>query len=259
MGEVLATFTHPSAWIAVLTLSLLEIVLGIDNLVFIAVLTSRLPKAKQKPARQFGLGAALATRLLLLFSLSWIAGLTTPLLTISALKVAGEPFELTGQSIVLLGGGLFLMYKSVSEIYHKVELGDEGVREGGVSQSLVTVVVNIALMDVIFSLDSVVTAVGMVNDIPVMVAGIVIAMAVMVIFADSVSNFINEHASLKILALAFLLLIGTLLTGEALGFELPKGFIYFAMFFALGVELIQMRYDSNLKARAAREGGSAQS
>ena len=236
-----------------LTLSLLEIVLGIDNLVFIAVLTGRLPRDKQKPARQFGLAAALVTRLLLLFSLSWIARLTTPLLTLSWLQLNGEPFRLTGQAIVLLGGGVFLMYKSVTEIYHKVELGDEGVRETGVPVSLGLVVLNIALMDVIFSLDSVVTAVGMVNDIPVMVAGIVIAMAVMVTFADSVSNFINEHASLKILALAFLLLIGTLLTGEALGFELPKGFIYFAMFFALGVELIQMRHDTNLKARQAAE------
>ena len=148
---------------------------------------------------------------------------------------------------------MFLVFKSVTEIYHKVELGDEGVREGAVPVSLVLVVLNIALMDVIFSLDSVVTAVGMVNDIPVMVAGIVIAMIVMVAFADPVSNFINEHASLKILALAFLLLIGTLLTGQALGFEFPKGFVYFAMFFALAVELIQMRYNANLKRAEAAE------
>jgi predicted tellurium resistance membrane protein TerC len=253
VNRILATFAHPSAWLAVFTLALLEIVLGIDNLVFIAVLTGRLPKEKQKPARQFGLSAALVTRLLLLFSLSWIARLTTPLLTISSLHLAGEPLQVTGQSIVLLGGGLFLVFKSVTEIYHKVELGDEGVRETSVSVSLVPVVLNIALMDVIFSLDSVVTAVGMVNDIPVMVAGIVIAMIVMVAFADPVSNFINEHASLKILALAFLLLIGTLLTGSALGFEFPKGFVYFAMFFALAVELVQMRYNANLKRAEASQ------
>jgi predicted tellurium resistance membrane protein TerC len=250
--SILLTFARPSAWVAVITLALLEIVLGIDNLVFIAILTGRLPKKDQKKARQLGLAAALVTRLLLLFSLSWIANLTTPIATFSAIKVRGAAFALTGQSIVLLAGGLFLMYKSVSEIYHKVELGDEGVREGTVTKALGLVVLNIALMDIIFSLDSVVTAVGMVNDIPVMVAGIVIAMLVMVAFADPVSNFINAHASLKILALSFLLLIGTLLVGEAVGFEIPKGFIYFSMFFALGVQMIQMRYEGNTKRRRAK-------
>ena len=253
MASILTTFSHPAAWIAVLTLALLEIVLGIDNLVFIAILTGRLPKAQQKSARQLGLAAALVTRLMLLFSLSLIARLTTPLVTISAIQVDGGPFALTGKAVVLLGGGLFLIYKASTEIYHKVELGDEGVRESTVSRSLWLVVLNIALMDVIFSLDSVITAVGMVNDIPVMVAGIVVAMIVMVAFADAVSNFINEHASLKILALSFLLLIGTLLTAEAVGFEVPKGFIYFAMFFALAVQLIQMRYETNLRRRIAEE------
>jgi predicted tellurium resistance membrane protein TerC len=254
MESVLALITAPSNWIAVLTLALLEIVLGIDNLVFIAILTGSLPKEQQKPARQFGLAAALVTRLLLLFSLSWIARLTTPLLTIGWLKVHGGSFELTGKSIVLLGGGLFLLYKAVTEIYHKVELHDEGVRPSEVSRSLLMVVGNIALMDIVFSLDSVITAVGMVNKIPVMVAGIVIAMIVMVAFADPVSNFINDHASLKILALAFLLLIGALLTGEAFGYEIPKGFIYFSMFFALGVQMIQMRYDTNVERQGASVG-----
>ena len=252
LGSILAPFAQPGALVAVLTLSLLEIVLGIDNLVFIAILTNRLPKEQQKLARQLGLAAALVTRLLLLFSLSWIASLTTPIVTLDALIINGNPFALTGETIVLLGGGLFLIYKAVSEIYHKVELGDEGVRESTVTRSLGMVVLNIALMDVIFSLDSVITAVGMVNEIAIMVAGIVIAMIVMVAFADPVSNFINEHASLKILALAFLLMIGTLLTAEALTFSMPKGFVYSAMFFALGVEVIQMRYEANLKRRAAR-------
>lgn len=251
MTGIIATFSTPASWVAVITLALLEIVLGIDNLVFIAILTGRLPESRQKAARQLGLAAALVTRLLLLFSLSWIARLTAPLVTISAIQVKGESFQLTGQAIVLLCGGLFLIYKAVTEIYHKVELGDEGMRESSATTSLAAVVVNIALMDVIFSLDSVITAVGMVNDVPVMVAGIVIAMIVMVSFADPVSNFINKHASLKILALSFLLLIGTLLTGEALGFEMPKGFVYFAMFFALGVELVQMRYEANARARVA--------
>lgn len=247
MDSLLAVFSTPSAWVAVLTLALLEIVLGIDNLVFIAILTGRLPKEKQKPARQFGLAAALVTRLLLLFSLAWIARLTTPLFEIPFIILHGEPLAITGQTIVLLGGGLFLIYKSVTEIYHKVELKDEGVRDSTVKTSVVAVVLNIALMDVIFSLDSVITAVGMVDDVAIMVLGIVIAMVVMVIFADSVSNFINKHASLKILALAFLLMIGTLLTAEALEFSVPKGFVYFAMFFSLGVEFIQMRYEANLQ------------
>jgi len=252
MDSVIATFLTPSALIAVLTLSLLEIVLGIDNLVFIAILTGRLPKEQQRSARRFGLAAALITRLMLLFSLSWIARLTTPLFEIPFIHVHGEALQVTGQTLVLLGGGLFLIYKATTEIYHKVELHDEGVRASSVSRSMAAVVLNIALMDVIFSLDSVITAVGMVNDIPIMVAGIVIAMIVMIAFADPVSNFINEHASLKILGLSFLLMIGTLLTAEALEFTVPKGFVYFAMFFALGVQLVQMRYEGNLKRDAER-------
>jgi predicted tellurium resistance membrane protein TerC len=251
MENLIALFSTPAAWIAVLTLALLEIVLGIDNLVFIAILTGRLPKEQQKSARQFGLAAALVTRLLLLFSLAWIAKLTTPLFEIGFIMVHGEPLAVTGETIVLLGGGLFLIYKAVTEIYHKVELKDEGVRDTAVKVSMSAVILNIALMDVIFSLDSVITAVGMVNDVAIMVAGVVIAMIVMVTFADPVSNFINKHASLKILALAFLLMIGTLLTAEALEFTVPKGFVYFAMFFSLGVELVQMRYDANVEKHEA--------
>jgi predicted tellurium resistance membrane protein TerC len=255
MQNLVATFSTPAAWVAVLTLALLEIVLGIDNLVFIAILTGRLPQEKQKRARQFGLATALVTRLILLFSLAWIAKLTVPLFEIGLVQVHGEPLAVTGKTIVLLGGGLFLIYKAVTEIYHKVELKDEGVRDSAVKVSVGAVVLNIALMDVIFSLDSVITAVGMVNDVALMVAGVVIAMVVMVAFADPVSNFINKHASLKILALSFLLMIGTLLTAEALEFTVPKGFVYFAMFFSLGVELVQMRYDANLeKHQAAGEG-----
>ena len=253
MQNLLATFSTFDAWVAVLTLALLEIVLGIDNLVFIAILTGRLPKEKQKFARQFGLAAALVTRLLLLFSLAWIAKLTTPLFTIGFIEVHGEPLAVTGETIVLLGGGLFLIYKAVTEIYHKVELKDEGIRDTAVKASVGAVILNIALMDVIFSLDSVITAVGMVNDVPIMVAGVVIAMIVMVAFADPVSNFINKHASLKILALSFLLMIGTLLTAEALEFTVPKGFVYFAMFFSLGVQLVQMRYEANLQKHKLAE------
>jgi predicted tellurium resistance membrane protein TerC len=239
MQNLIATFSTPAAWVAVLTLALLEIVLGIDNLVFIAILTGRLPKEKQKFARQFGLAAALVTRLMLLFSLAWIARLTTPLFEVRFVQIHGEPLAVTGQTIVLLGGGLFLIYKAVTEIYHKVELKDEGIRSSTATVSVGAVILNIALMDVIFSLDSVITAVGMVNDLAIMIAGVVIAMIVI------------KHASLKILGLSFLLMIGTLLTAEALEFSVPKGFVYFAMFFSLGVELVQMRYDANLQKHEA--------
>lgn len=245
-----ALFT-PENIVALLTLALLEIVLGIDNLVFIAILTGRLPKEQQKRARQIGLAAALGTRVILLFSLSWIARLTKPLFVIDFIQVHGEALPITGRTLILFGGGLFLMYKAVSEIYHKVELKDEGVHGSRAAASFGAVIANIAVMDIIFSLDSVITAVGLADEIAVMVAAIVIAMVVMIVFADAVSNFINDYASLKILALAFLLMIGTLLTAEALEFTIPKGFVYFAMFFSLGVELVQIRYEANLKRKLA--------
>jgi predicted tellurium resistance membrane protein TerC len=236
---------------------MLEIVLGIDNLVMIAILTSHLEGAKRKAARQLGLAVALVTRLGLLFSLAWIARLTTPLFAVGWIPGLSEPLEVTGKTIILFVGGLFLIYKAVTEIYHKVELKDEGTRESSASSSMVIVIANIALMDVIFSLDSVITAVGMVNNIPIMVAGIVIAMIVMVAFADPVANFINENASLKILALAFLLMIGMLLTAEAFHFAVPKAFVYFAMFFSLGVQLFQMRYEANLRRHRESENTDA--
>ena len=243
----------PENLVALLTLALLEIVLGIDNLVFIAILTERLPEDKRKLGRQIGLGVALLTRLLLLFSLTWIARLTTPLFEIGFIEVHGGPLEITGRSLILAAGGLFLIWKAVTEIYHKVELRDEEVHTGGKKATFGAVIFNIAIMDIIFSLDSVITAVGMARELWVMVGGVVAAMIVMIIFADSVSNFINRYASLKILALSFLLMIGTLLTAEAVEFVIPKGFVYFAMFFSLGVELVQIRYEANL---TKKRGGS---
>lgn len=242
--------------VALLTLALLEIVLGIDNLVFIAILTGRLPEEQQKLARQLGLAAALGTRLLLLFSLTWISRLTTPLFEIDFIHVHGAPLEVTGRSLILAAGGLFLIWKAVSEIYHKVELREEEVHAKG-KASFGAVIANVAVMDIIFSLDSVITAVGMARALWVMVGGVIVAMAVMIVFADSVADFINKYASLKILALAFLLMIGTLLTAEALEFVIPKGFVYFAMFFSLGVELIQIRYEANLRRKRASEGAAA--
>ncbi|MDA3936703.1 MAG: TerC family protein [Actinomycetota bacterium] len=239
-------FLQPSSWIAILTLALLEIVLGIDNLVFIAIVTGRLPEEQQPKARRVGLIAALGTRLILLFALSWILGLTRVL---AEFHVLGHVVELTGRSLILLGGGLFLMYKATTEIYHKTELKDEEVHASGKTQAFGAVILNIAIMDIIFSLDSVITAVGMVGEIPLMVTAIVIAMGVMVIFADPVSEFVNEHASVKILALSFLLMIGVLLTAEAFEVVVPKGYVYFAMAFSLTVEFVQMRYETNLERR----------
>lgn len=253
---MLELFMQPASWIAIFTLALLEIVLGIDNLVFIAIVTSRLPEDRQPAARRLGLIAALVTRLMLLFALSWILGLTRVLVEF---HVLGHAVELTGRSLILLGGGLFLMYKATSEIYHKTELVDEEVHTSGKTQAFGAVILNIAIMDIIFSLDSVITAVGMVGEIPLMVTAVVIAMAVMVIFADPVSEFVNDHASVKILALSFLLMIGVLLTAEAFEVVVPKGYVYFAMAFSLAVEFVQMRYERNVALRSAKTAEQAAS
>lgn len=244
---MLELLTSPQSWIAIATLALLEIVLGIDNLVFIAIITGRLPKEKQSYARKIGLGVALGTRLILLFALSWIMGLTKPLFEFHAM---GHPVELTGRSLILLAGGLFLIYKATTEIRHKVELVDEEVHTSGkAAVSFGSVIFNIAIMDMVFSLDSVITAVGMVSQIELMIIGVVIAMIVMVAFADAVSAFVQDNPSIKILALSFLLMIGVLLTAEAFEVTVPKGYVYFAMAFSLTVELIEMRYDRNLASR----------
>lgn len=236
---MLELFLQPASWAAIATLTLLEIVLGIDNIVFIAILSARLPKAQQALGQRLGLAMALLTRLLLLFTISWITSLEHPLFSVGGSGVSGR-------ALILLAGGLFLIVKSTREIYHKTEMTEE--RDGGKKAAVAglgAVVVQIALMDIIFSLDSIVTAVGMVSKLPLMIVAIVIAMAVMIAFADRVSAFINEHPSLKILALAFLLLIGVLLVAEGAGREFPRGYVYFAMAFALGVDLLQMRYESN--------------
>lgn len=248
----------PENLVALLTLALLEIVLGIDNLVFIAILTERLPDSQRALGRRVGLAMALVTRLILLFSLTWISGLTKPLFEIGFIQVHGAPLEITGRSLILAAGGLFLIWKAVTEIYHKVELQDEEVHTTGKQKaSFGAVVLNIAIMDIVFSLDSVITAVGMARELWVMVGGVVAAMIVMITFADSVAEFINRYASLKILALSFLLMIGTLLTAEAVEFVIPKGFVYFAMFFSLAVELVQIRYEANVRRKSAPDAARA--
>jgi predicted tellurium resistance membrane protein TerC len=232
--------------IALLTLTALEIVLGVDNLVFISIISSRLPAAQQPLARKIGLLLALGTRVALLFTLSWLMGLTRPLFRI--------PFggEISGRDLILLVGGLFLMAKATFEIYDKVEKVDEGGHGGGGGRrGFASVVAQIMVLDIVFSLDSVITAVGMVNNLAIMVTAIVIAMGVMLFAMETVNRFIDAHPSLKILALAFLILIGVVLVADGLGQHVAKGYIYFAMSFSLAVDLLNIRYHARRGQRRA--------
>jgi predicted tellurium resistance membrane protein TerC len=223
------------ALVALITLSAMEIVLGIDNVVFIAILTGKLPAARQATARRVGLVLALFIRIGLLFAISWIMGLTEPFFS-----VVGHPFS--GRDLILLGGGLFLIFKATWEIYDKLEAehAPEDARRGRSTFALV--LFQILLLDIVFSLDSVITAVGMANQISIMVIAMVIAMLVMLVSAGAVSGFVERHPSVKILALSFLLLIGVMLVAEGMGQHVSKGYIYFAMAFSLFVELLNMRY-----------------
>lgn len=228
--------TNPDVWIAFVTLAALEIVLGIDNIIFISILTGRLPANQQARARRIGLGLAMFMRIALVFSLAWLMRLTAPLMTI-----AGN--ELSGRDLILLLGGLFLMYKSVKEIHAKVEEAEQP--EGNVRKAkFAAVIAQILVVDLVFSLDSVITAVGMVDDIKVMVAAIIASVAVMMWAAAPISNFVQKHPAVKVLALAFLIMIGVSLIGEGLDFHIPKGYIYFAMAFSVAVEAINIRIHS---------------
>ena len=227
--------TSPEAWVALATLTVLEIVLGIDNIVFISVLADRLPKEERGKARQLGLAAAMLTRILLLFSISWVIGLTAPLFAI-------VQHDVSGRDLVLIAGGLFLLTKSTREIHHSLEGAAGG--SGPTSRrapTFVGVLVQIAILDIVFSLDSVITAVGMADDLGVMVTAVVLAVGVMMISANAVGHFVSEHPTVKMLALSFLLLIGTSLVAEGMGFHIPKGYIYFAMGFSVFVEFLNIR------------------
>jgi predicted tellurium resistance membrane protein TerC len=240
----MADLLTADALVALVTLTAMEIVLGIDNVVFIAILTGKLPAAQQLLARRLGLGLALGMRIALLFAISWIMGLTRPLFSVADVEVSGR-------SLILLGGGLFLMFKATWEVYDKLEVAHEERAAAG-GASLVGALVQIVLLDVVFSLDSVITAVGMVNQIAIMVVAMVLAMIVMLFSVGAVSGFVERHPSVKILALSFLLLIGVMLVGEGLGRHVPKGYIYFAMAFSLFVELLNMRYRKRQRPVALR-------
>jgi predicted tellurium resistance membrane protein TerC len=227
----------PQVWAALVTLTALEIVLGIDNIIFLAIVVGGLPPEQQRRARIIGLAGAMITRILLLLSLSWLAGLTAALF-----HVAGR--GVSGRDLVLIAGGGFLLYKAVVEIHSQIEEPDHHAaseRAAHAARSMAGAIVQIMLIDIVFSLDSVVTAIGMTNDVPVMIAAIVLAVISMMFFAGPVSAFVHRHPTLKVLALAFLIMIGGALVGEGLGLHVPKGYIYCAMAFAVAVEMVNLR------------------
>ena len=235
--------TDPQIWISLVTLTLLEIVLGIDNIVFIAILAGKLPKERQASARRLGLAAALVTRLLLLFTLSWVVKLTKPMFSILSQ-------EISGRDLVLILGGLFLLYKSTTEIHEKV-VGEEHMGPGvtGKARSFWGIIAQIMVLDIIFSLDSVITAVGMVDQLGVMVAAVIIAVLIMLVAVNPISHFVDTYPTLKILALSFLLLVGMALVAEGFDLHIPKGYIYFAMFFSMSVEVLNIRAGRKQKAK----------
>jgi predicted tellurium resistance membrane protein TerC len=223
----------PQAWIAFATLLALEIVLGIDNIIFISILAGKLPADQQSRARYVGLGLALVMRIILLFSLSWVIGLTAPLFAVFGHGVSGR-------DLILILGGLFLLGKSTFEIHESLE-GEQGHASAKVKANFTSVLIQIMLLDIVFSLDSVITAVGMVDNIGIMISAVVVSIAFMMFFAAPVSAFVSRHPTVKMLALSFLLLIGTTLIADGFGFHVPKGYVYFAMGFSVFVEMINMR------------------
>ena len=231
-------FLQPDTWVALLTLTFLEIVLGIDNIIFISLVAGKVPKENQKKARLGGLAIALVMRILLLLSITWIIGLTEPVLTVA-------DFELSWRDIILVAGGIFLLVKSTLEIHHKVE-GQQEENETGQkatkTMSFSTAIVQIVLLDLVFSFDSILTAVGLTDEIILMVIAVTIAIIVMMIFAEPVGKFVNKHPTIQILALSFLILIGVMLIVEGAHYHVPKGYIYFAVFFSLAIEMLNMRY-----------------
>jgi predicted tellurium resistance membrane protein TerC len=248
---MIEALTNPQTWISLLTLTLLEIVLGIDNIVFISILAGKLPAAQQPKARQLGLAAALFTRLLLLASLSWIVKLTAPLFTVFHQTISGR-------DLVLIFGGLFLLYKSTVEIHEKVVheedmAGNPAGKQSRKGITFASVIIQIMFLDIIFSLDSVITAVGMVDNLWVMMAAVILAVLIMLLAVNPISNFVNAYPTVKMLALSFLLLVGMALIGEGLGFHIPKGYIYFAMFFSMCVEILNIRAG---KGKSKAKGGA---
>ncbi|MBT3669155.1 MAG: TerC family protein [Chloroflexi bacterium] len=225
--------TDPQIWLSLLTLVALEIVLGIDNIVFITILADKLPEKQRIKARQYGLGLAMGTRILLLLSLSWLVSLTDTLFVLF-------DFEISGRDIILILGGLFLLAKSTNEIHHNLE-GESGKSSAKVQSTFISVITQILLLDIVFSLDSVITAVGMANEVWVMIVAVVVSVIIMMLSINSLSDFVSDHPSIKILALSFLLMIGLSLIAEGIELHIPKGYIYFSMGFSVFVEYLNIR------------------
>jgi predicted tellurium resistance membrane protein TerC len=225
--------TSPQAWIALATLTALELVLGIDNIVFISILVDKLPKEQQDRARRLGLFMAMFMRLGLLLVLSWIIGLTAPLFT-----VLGQ--AISGRDLILIGGGLFLIWKSTGEIHQSLE-GEEGHAAATVKATFAAVIVQIMIVDMVFSLDSIITAVGMVDELAVMIAAVIASVALMMVFAGAIGRFVSEHPTIKMLALSFLVVVGVVLIAEGFDQHVPKGYVYFAMAFSVAVEMLNIR------------------
>lgn len=230
-------FFQPEAWVALLTLTFLEIVLGVDNIIFISIVSNKLPEKDQPRARMIGLSLALGVRILMLMGITYIIGFTQPLFSVFE-------HEVSGRDLILAIGGLFLLAKSTTEIHHKIEGEEASQKATGKTAAAAfgKIIFQIVLLDIIFSFDSILTAVGMSRDLPIMVAAVIISIVVMMIFASRISKFINDHPTLQILALSFLILIGFMLMIEAMHFHVPKGYIYFAVFFSLAVEVLNIRF-----------------
>lgn len=230
-------FLEPQSWIALLTLTFLEVVLGIDNIIFISIVTGKLPQAQQPRARNIGLALALAFRIALLLGITWIIGFTKPIFTIA-------DFEVSGRDLILAAGGIFLLAKSTSEIHHKIE-GEEQSHDTSKAKSFTSIIIQIILLDMVFSFDSILTAVGLTDKVLLMIIAVVISIGIMMVFAGKISAFINKHPTLQILALSFLILIGFMLVVDALHYHVPKGYIYFAVAFSLLVEALNMKLRKN--------------
>lgn len=230
---MLELLTDPNAWVAFATLTALELVLGIDNIIFISILVDKLPEKKRELARRVGLGMAMFMRIGLLLVLAWIIGLTAPLFS-----VLGQ--DISGRDLILIGGGLFLLWKSTSEIHQSLE-GEEGHSSNAVKATLAAVILQIMVVDLVFSLDSIITAVGMVESLAVMIAAVVASVGLMMLFAGAIGRFVSNHPSIKMLALSFLVAVGVVLIAEGFGHHVPKGYIYFAMAFSLTVEMLNIR------------------
>lgn len=243
-----SAFAHPATWVSLLTLTFMEIVLGIDNIIFISIIVNRLAKEQQARGRTIGLLLALVFRIGLLLSISWIVSLRTPLFTINIPSLV-DNFGVTGRDLILLAGGLFLMYKSTTEIHTKLQGDEDEESMGGKGASMMSIIAQIVVIDIVFSFDSILTAVGLVDNVLVMIAAVICAMGIMLAFSSVVANFVNNNPTIKMLALSFLIMIGFMLVMEAAHKEVEKGYLYFAMAFSLTVELLNLRLRKKSKSK----------